>query len=127
MKYVHSKAKEVTIICWVLTIQWNSVNKSTVNKSSRLLHPICLERNRLVHFRKRRLLKPPRIKSKTGCPEMDLLTEFHCNRQLFFDCYTFDDVFYSCLNAKVKANCFYEYENDDFLFGIHLRTFYENF
>ena len=32
-----------------------------------------------VHFRKRRLLKPPRIKSKTGCPEVDLLTEFHCN------------------------------------------------
>ena len=31
-----------------------------------------------VHFRKRRLLKPPRIKSKTGCPEVDLLTEFHC-------------------------------------------------
>ena len=31
-------------------------------------------------FRKRRLLKPPRIKSKTGCPEVDLLTEFHCNR-----------------------------------------------
>ena len=29
-------------------------------------------------FRKRRLLKPPRIKSKTGCPEVDLLTEFHC-------------------------------------------------
>ena len=27
-------------------IQWNSVNESTVNKSSRLLHPICLERNR---------------------------------------------------------------------------------
>ena len=27
-------------------IQWNSVNQSTVNKSSRLLHPICLERNR---------------------------------------------------------------------------------
>ena len=59
-------------------LQWNSVNKSTVNKSSRLLHPICLERNRLVHFRKRRLSKPPRIKSKTGCPELDLLTEFHC-------------------------------------------------
>ena len=55
------------------SIQWNSVNKS-----SRLLHPICLERNRLVHFRKRRLLKPPRIKSKIGCPEVDLLTEFHC-------------------------------------------------
>ena len=33
-----------------------------------------------VHFRKRRLLKPPRIKSKTGCPEVDLLTEFHCNK-----------------------------------------------
>ena len=49
------------------------------------------------------------------------------NRQLFYDCYTFDDAFYLCLNAKVKANCFYEYENDDFLFGIHLRTFYENF
>ena len=31
-----------------------------------------------MHFRKRRLLKPPRIKSKTGCPEVDLLTEFHC-------------------------------------------------
>ena len=31
-----------------------------------------------VHFRKRRLLKPPRIKSKTGSPEVDLLTEFHC-------------------------------------------------
>ena len=30
-------------------------------------------------FRKRRLLKPPRIKSKTGCPEVDLLTEFHCS------------------------------------------------
>ena len=60
-------------------IQWNSVNKSTVNKSSRLLHPICLEWNCLVHFRKRRLLKPPRIKSKTGCPEVDLLTEFLCN------------------------------------------------
>ena len=60
-------------------LQWNSVNKSTVNKSSRLLHPICLERNRLVHFRKRRLLQPPRIKSKTGCPEVDVLTEFHCN------------------------------------------------
>ena len=30
----------------VYIIQWNSVNKSTVNKSSRLLHPICLERNR---------------------------------------------------------------------------------
>ena len=59
-------------------IQWNSVNKSTVNKSSRLLHPICLERNRLEHFRKRRLLKPSHIKSKTGCPEVDLLTEFHC-------------------------------------------------
>ena len=59
-------------------VQWNSVNKSTVNKSSRLLHPICLERNRLVHFRKRRLFKPPRIKSKTGYPEVDLLTEFHC-------------------------------------------------
>ena len=29
-------------------------------------------------FRKRRLLKPPHIKSKTGCPEVDLLTEFHC-------------------------------------------------
>ena len=29
-------------------------------------------------FRKRRLLKPPCIKSKTGCPEVDLLTEFHC-------------------------------------------------
>ena len=29
-----------------LGIQWNSVNESTVNKSSRLLHPICLERNR---------------------------------------------------------------------------------
>ena len=29
-------------------------------------------------FRKRRLLKPPRIKSKTGCPEVDLLTEFDC-------------------------------------------------
>ena len=28
------------------TVQWNSVNESTVNKSSRLLHPICLERNR---------------------------------------------------------------------------------
>ena len=28
------------------SIQWNSVNESTVNKSSRLLHPICLERNR---------------------------------------------------------------------------------
>ena len=49
------------------------------------------------------------------------------NRQLFYDCYTFDDVFYSCLNAKVKTNCFYDYENDDFLFGIHSRTFYENF
>jgi len=24
-----------------------------------------------------RLLNPPRIKSKTGCPEVDLLTEFH--------------------------------------------------
>ena len=35
------------------------------------------------------------------------------NRQLFYDCYTFDDVFYLCLNAKVKANCFYKYENDD--------------
>ena len=22
------------------------------------------------------------------------------NRQLFYDCYTFDDVFYSCLNEK---------------------------
>ena len=32
-----------------------------------------------MHFRKRRLLKPPRIKSKTGCPEVDLLTEFHCS------------------------------------------------
>ena len=63
----------------VLTIQWNSVNKSTVNKSSRLLHPICLKRNRLVHFRKRSLLKPLRIKSKIGCPKVDLLTEFHCN------------------------------------------------
>ena len=31
------------------------------------------------YFRKRRLLKPPRIKSKTGCPEVDLLTEFHCS------------------------------------------------
>ena len=62
-----------------ISIQWNSVNKSTVNKSSRLLHPICLERNRLVHFRKRRLLKLPRIKFKTSCPEVDLLTEFHCN------------------------------------------------
>ena len=31
-----------------------------------------------MHFRKRHLLKPPRIKSKTGCPEVDLLTEFHC-------------------------------------------------
>ena len=30
------------------------------------------------YFKKRRLLKPPRIKSKTGCPEVDLLTEFHC-------------------------------------------------
>ena len=30
-------------------------------------------------FRKRRLLKPPRIKSKTGCPEVDLFTEFHCS------------------------------------------------
>ena len=30
------------------------------------------------YFRKRRLLKPLRIKSKTGCPEVDLLTEFHC-------------------------------------------------
>ena len=30
-------------------------------------------------FRKRRLLKPPHIKSKTGCPEVDLLTEFHCS------------------------------------------------
>ena len=30
------------------------------------------------------------------------------NRQLFYDCYTFDEVFYSCLNAKVKANWFYE-------------------
>ena len=40
----------------ILALQWNSVNKSTVNKSSRLLHPTCLERNRLVHFRKRRLL-----------------------------------------------------------------------
>ena len=49
------------------------------------------------------------------------------NGQLFYDCYTFDDVFYSCLNAKVKTNCFHEYENHDFLFGIHLRTFYENF
>ena len=27
-------------------VQWNSVTESTVNKSSRLLHPICLERNR---------------------------------------------------------------------------------
>ena len=26
------------------------------------------------------------------------------NRQLFYDCYTIDDVFYSCLNAKVNAN-----------------------
>ena len=32
-----------------------------------------------MHFRKRRLLKPPRIKSKTGCPEVGLLTKFHCN------------------------------------------------
>ena len=30
----------------VKVLQWNSVNESTVNKSSRLLHPICLERNR---------------------------------------------------------------------------------
>ena len=60
-------------------LQWNSVNKS-----SRLLHPICLERNRLEHFRKRRLLKPPRIKSKTGCPEVDLLTEFH-NSNTFWE------------------------------------------
>ena len=29
-------------------------------------------------FGKRRLLKPPRIKSKIGCPEVDLLTEFYC-------------------------------------------------
>ena len=36
------------------------------------------------------------------------------NRQMFYDCYIFDDIFYSCLNAKVKENCFYEYENDDF-------------
>ena len=49
------------------------------------------------------------------------------NRQLFYDCYTFNDIFYSCLKAKVKANCFYEYEDDDILFGIHLRNFYENF
>ena len=34
-----------------------------------------------MHFRKRRLLKLPRIKSKTGCPEVDLLTEFHCIKQ----------------------------------------------
>ena len=39
------------------------------------------------------------------------------NRQFFYDCHMFDDFFYSCLNAKVQANCFYEYENDDFLFG----------
>ena len=63
-------------------IQWNSVNKSTVNKSSRLLHPIRLERNR-----PNPLLKPPRIKSKTGCPEVDLLTEFHCNSKAYI---TFD-------------------------------------
>ena len=60
-------------IMQVRPIQWNSVNKSTVSKSSRLLHPICLERNHFVHFRKRHLLKLPRIKSKTGCPEVDLL------------------------------------------------------
>ena len=28
---------------------------------------------------------------------------------------------------KSKANCFYEYENDDFLFGIHSRIFCEDF
>ena len=44
-------------------------------------------------FRKRRLLKPPRIKSKTGCPEVDLLTEFHCSTYTEF-------AYFSC---KVRA------------------------
>ena len=44
-------------------------------------------------FRKRRLLKPPRIKSKTGCPEVDLLTEFHCT--------TFYDKLLNNLNGKL--------------------------
>ena len=39
-------------------LQWNSVNKFTVNKSSRLLHSICLERNR-----PNPLLKLPFIKA----------------------------------------------------------------
>jgi len=37
----------------------------------RLIHP------RLIN--PAGLLNPPRIKSKTGCPEVDLLTEFHCS------------------------------------------------
>ena len=49
-----------------------------MNPAAYYIQFACLERNRLVHFRKRRLLKPPRFKSKTGCPEVDLLTEFHC-------------------------------------------------
>ena len=41
-------------------------------------------------FRKRRLLKPPRIKSKTGCPEVDLLTEFHCTTSFNSELYCKD-------------------------------------
>ena len=48
-----------------------------LNRYKKILH--------FVHFRKRRLLKPPRIKSKTGGPKVDLLTEFHCNLYIIIE------------------------------------------
>ena len=51
-------------------------------------------------------------------------------RQLFYDCYTFD-VFYSCLNAKLKPNCFYEYKkivfSSEFIQELFMKIFEATF
>ena len=41
--------------------------------------------------------------------------------------FTYLMTFFFVLERKSLTNCFNEHENDDFLFGIHSRTFYEDF